>query len=145
MDVRLTVDLSELHETAQQIDNLPEKIHEVAWREMRMAARHAQGQITIRMPKDWGHAQASWGNAFAVALPAGGSPRSKYPQPKGTKLVQGTWETDKKRLAITMGGLHYIKYLNEGHSQQAPSGFIDDELDNARRLFVIRFLSKKLL
>ena len=145
MDITIKMDLRELRAALGDVKELPEELREVAWRELRMAARHAQGQITIRMPKDWGHAQTSWGNNLTVPMSTGRSPRRKYPQPKGVKVVRGTWVANKAKMSVTMGGLHYIEYLNEGHSQQAPAGFIDKEIADAQDIFAKRMLANRLL
>jgi len=79
------------------------------------SSNQARRMIKIRMPVDTGAAMASWG------VPG----------------EAGIWDVKDDGFAITQGSkLPYIEALNEGHSQQAPAGFIDVEHEKAIVLFV---------
>lgn len=62
--------------------------------------------IKIAMPVDTGRARASWGSPEAEGV--------FFYEDDGMTNVQGT-------------NVEYVQYLNEGHSKQAPAGFIDAE------------------
>ena len=60
--------------------------------------------VKIQMPVDTGRARASWGSPEA----------------------EGIWEIEDGGFTIVQGtNVEYVEYLNEGHSKQAPAGFID--------------------
>lgn len=68
-------------------------------------------QVKTRMPVDTGRARASWGNDPAGAPAEPGD---------------GVFAVSDQGLTITQGtNVEYVQYLNEGHSSQAPAGFID--------------------
>ena len=72
-------------------------------------------QIKITMPKDTGRARASWGHWTSGDL----TRRAKNASPADA-------EYSDNGLSIKQGSnVPYIEFLNRGHSQQAPAGFID--------------------
>lgn len=81
----------------------------VLWNSVRRVSFEVERRVKLAMPVDTGRARASWGHS---------SP------PAGTG--DGIWEEDRANLSITQGSrVEYIEALNEGHSRQAPAGFID--------------------
>lgn len=107
------------------------------WRQVKKASVGLRNEVRIRMPVDTGRAKASWGaegNMGEVSTSSfvGGEPEA------GTKRsfqTAGIWEQDEAGLALTQGSfVPYIVYLEQGHSRQAPAGFISiaAELAGAR-------------
>ena len=75
------------------------------------------GEVRIKrdMPVDTGRARASWGHWDSSANSPDSTPADAH------------YEETDAGLTITQGSnVPYIEQLNEGHSQQAPAGFIDD-------------------
>ena len=75
------------------------------------------GEVRIKrdMPVDTGRARASWGHWDSSANSPDSTPADAHYEEMdaGLTIVQGS-------------NVPYIEQLNEGHSQQAPAGFIDD-------------------
>ncbi len=95
-------------------DDTP-KLREAARKNIRISAFSAMRMIKIRMPVDTGAARASWGSEGAGGI-------MEFPD-NGMTNIQGS----------TLG---YIDELNNGHSSQAPAGFLDVEQEKAVNLFV---------
>ena len=75
------------------------------------------GEVRIKrdMPVDTGRARASWGHWDSSANNPDSTPADAH------------YEETDAGMTITQGSnVPYIEQLNEGHSQQAPAGFIDD-------------------
>jgi len=75
------------------------------------------GEVRIKrdMPVDTGRARASWGHWDSSANSPDSTPADAH------------YEETDAGMTITQGSnVPYIEQLNEGHSQQAPAGFIDD-------------------
>ena len=75
------------------------------------------GEVRIKrdMPVDKGRARASWGHWDSSANSPDSTPADSH------------YEETDAGMTITQGSnVPYIEQLNEGHSQQAPAGFIDD-------------------
>jgi len=107
--IGLQIDGSDLEREAQHARIFYEQADDALWDEVRRTALEAERQVKLEMPVDTGRARASWGHSTP---PAGGS--------------DGIWEEDRAHLSITEGSeVEYIGRLNEGHSRQAPAGFID--------------------
>lgn len=84
---------------------------DVIWAQVRASSFRLKRDVQTRMPVDTGRARASWGNV-----------PSTYP----AQSSDGIWEEDQTELSVMQGTrVEYVQYLNEGHSSQAPAGFID--------------------
>lgn len=106
----MNIDFSQLTAERVKATGYGKAMRARAWVSVRKVSFDVERMIKIKMPVDTGRARASWGHSSA---PATG---------------EGIWQEDVNALAITQGSrVEYIKYLNEGHSQQAPAGFIDAE------------------
>ena len=75
------------------------------------------GEVRIKrdMPVDTGRARASWGHWDSSANSPDSTPADAHYE-----------ETDAGLTIVQGSNVPYIEQLNEGHSQQAPAGFIDD-------------------
>lgn len=60
-----------------------------------------RNEVSILMPKDTRTAARSWGSPGV-----------------------GVFRFDLNEMSLTIGGVHYIEYLEEGHSPQQSAGFI---------------------
>ena len=111
MDIK--IDATDIDNIVTRLQQLDVEVRNAVMDNLVEAALFALGKIVIWMPKDTGSAANSW----------------------GTPGLGGSWEIDESKLQVTMGGLHYIEYLNEGHSKQAPSGFVDAIMQRAMDAF----------
>ena len=75
------------------------------------------GEVRIKrdMPVDTGRARASWGHWDSSANSPDSTPADAHYE-----------ETDAGLTIVQGSNVPYIEQLNEGHSQQAPAGFVDD-------------------
>lgn len=107
--MKISFDASQLVSEQAFAAALTPKFKRRIWNRVRVVSFNAERMIKIRMPVDTGRARASWGHSTA---PAGAD--------------EGIWEEHPEDMALTQGSrVEYIQYLNEGHSKQAPAGFID--------------------
>jgi hypothetical protein len=82
---------------------------------VRSASLAVERGVKSAMPVDTGRARASWGHW---------SPGDT--NNPDASAADALWEEGDEGLSITQGtNVEYVKYLNEGHSSQAPAGFID--------------------
>jgi hypothetical protein len=87
---------------------------------IRRAAMIVKREVQIRMPKKTGRAAASWGNV---------------PAPFPAELGDGVWSVEDDGWTVIQGSnVEYVPALNEGHSTQAPAGFIDAEAVEGREV-----------
>lgn len=109
--MQIRVDASELRAMRQQAGQWTPELKRRAWKAVRVVAFNGERRLKMRTPVDTGRARASWGHATA---PAGAG--------------DGIWEEDEGNLTLTLGSrVVYMQRLNEGHSRQAPAGFVDAE------------------
>ena len=85
-----------------------------------MAVREAsfavEKRIKIEMPVDTGRARSSWGHWTAGLVRPN----------KDASAGDSVWEVEDDGLTVVQGSnVPYIEMLNNGHSRQAPAGFID--------------------
>ena len=91
-----------------EADGIPQAVNKSVKFNLRKTAFWGKANVQRRMPVDTGAARASWG--------AEGEAGIWYFTDADTTHVQGS-------------RLPYIGRLNEGHSKQAPAGFIDVEAE----------------
>lgn len=76
-------------------------------------------RVKTEMPVDTGRARASWGHWSPADVDLG-----RYDNPAGP--ADAEWKELDGGFAIEQGSnVEYVEYLNDGHSSQAPRGFID--------------------
>jgi len=94
-----------------------------AWTKLRAASLALLRRIKIEMPVDTGRARASWGQWTPGDI--------RKPNVKANQ-EDAVWEENMADLKITQGtNVRYVPALNDGHSQQAPAGFIDKAANDA--------------
>lgn len=58
----------------------------------------------------------------------------KLRTPVDTGTARNGWDVDLAgEYPIVMNNVEYIGYLNEGHSDQAPAGFVEAEIDKVTK------------
>lgn len=86
-------------------------------------------------PVDTGHAQSNW--IVTTKHPFAGVDGSRTSvshamQDRGITTVMG-YDVGRDGPLYLRNNVHYIKYLNRGHSQQAPAGFVTTAIMAALR------------
>ena len=105
-----------------------DKARPAAARKVREASFGLEKRIKSDMPVDSGRARASWGHWTPAEMVA--------PDPDASKS-DAHWAEQNGGLTVEQGSnLEYIAALNEGHSKQAPAGFIDKAVEAAQRALV---------
>lgn len=85
---------------------------------VRKASFALERRVKQEMPVDTGRARASWGHWS----PEMANARTDNP----SNPSDAYWEEKDDGLTIEQGSnVEYIEALNDGHSQQAPAGFLD--------------------
>lgn len=108
---RTSIDFTDLTREHQQAAQIPPRMRRGIWTRVREVSFNVERRIKIKMPVDTGRARASWGHSTPPAA-----------------QDDGIWEENERDLSITQGSrVEYIEALNEGHSSQAPAGFLDAE------------------
>ena len=93
--------------------------------DLRAVSLAAERRIKSEMPVDTGRARASWGHWTPGDVRVGNS---------GANSGDAAWEEMDDGLTIEQGSnVEYIGALNDGHSLQAPAGFIDAAEEAAQR------------
>lgn len=96
----------------------------------RRVALSALSGVVLRTPVDTGRARGAWGVSIGGA---GGAGAGQRPQDKGgaSTIAQGSAVigTQKGFQQIVLeNNVPYIGRLNDGHSSQAPAGFVESTL-----------------
>ena len=82
-------------------------------------------RIKTEMPVDTGRARASWGHW---------TPADLAKPNEDSSAEDALWQESDGGLTIAQGSnVPYLASLNEGHSTQAPAGFIDKAAEAAQR------------
>lgn len=102
----------------QQIESAYKKKVEGLLRQVTVkTAADIQSDLDAQTPVDTGRARSNW-------LPSIGTPRSDTTENlSGSTEIASNYKLGQK-IFIT-NNLPYIKRLNEGHSTQAPSGYVE--------------------
>lgn len=109
-----------------RLDRAPHTIKRKASKVVRGASLAVERRIKIEMPVDTGRARASW---------AHWTPGDIVSPSPDSGADDAIWEVSGDGLTITQGtNVEYVELLNDGHSKQAPSGFIDKAVDVGARV-----------
>ena len=103
------------------VRNIPKLVS----KETRAVALHVLSGVVMRTPVDTGRARGNWNTALGVASgrvsdsrdPGGGNTVAA-----GSRVIGG--HRDFQQIVID-NNLPYITRLNDGHSRQAPAGFVE--------------------
>lgn len=105
---------------AERAKGWNEQFRSIIWDAVRVVSFRVETRVKEEMPVDTGRARASWGHQTDPAEPG-----------------DGIWNEDARSMSIEQGSnVEYIEALNEGHSRQAPAGFIDAIAYAAEDMFV---------
>lgn len=105
----VVLDTREVVLAAEWLGQAARLSQQIIAREIMAASLRTVERVKREMPIDTGRARASWGSLAGVFEPG-----------------DGIWDVEDGGLTITQGSnVEYVPELNEGHSRQAPAGFID--------------------
>lgn len=113
----LLVEINKARNTPRQALNaVKKKLYEVSFA--------IERRVKDEMPVDTGRARASWGHW---------TPGDVRDNPDAN-AGDAEWAEFDNGLSIRQGtNVEYVQYLNDGHSSQAPAGFIDRAEEHAQR------------
>lgn len=104
----------------EQYRAISDQVEQVAGKAVAVATLEVLGELKHRTPVDTGHARSNW-------IPAAGAPyRAVEPGSAGAAQAVGEVAIATGRVAKTFisNNVPYIQRLDQGHSQQAPTGFV---------------------
>lgn len=128
--MQITIDGHEFDIERRRIESVMRQIGGTISQVVRAESMQAKREVQVAMPVDTGRAKASWGNKPSLT-PA--------------QLGDGIWDVKDDGFTIIQGSnVEYVPDLNDGHSAQAPAGFIDAVAVRAKKRFE-NTLSKALL
>lgn len=124
--MKLTVDSRELKMENQQQRNLARTTVKELWEVVRSVSFALERRVKNEMPVDTGRARASWGHWTPGDLRGNNADAS---------AADAEWKEDERQLEIEQGSnVEYVQYLNDGHSSQAPKGFLDTAEEHADKI-----------
>jgi len=98
------------------IDKLKKDTDKVVEQELRAKSLRAFADVKLMTPVDTGQARSSWYIGYT----------EKYSDGKGSSSnITVLVPKDKPQEIIVTNGVTYIQFLNNGHSKQAPTKFIE--------------------
>ncbi len=100
-------------------------------------ARHIHAQLVLSTPVDKGVARSNW--FFSLNVPSRAS-NAELTDPEDSRRTLPQKVDERSTLFIT-NNLPYILRLEQGHSQQAPNGFVKRSIRNARTNFLAEVAS----
>ena len=90
---------------------------------VRTVALAVDRELVMNTPVDTGRARSNW-------LPSIGSPDIRIVEPGAKPDITGaTLNYSLKSEIFITNNLPYIRRLNDGHSQQAPAGFVETAIN----------------
>lgn len=124
--MKLTVDYRQLTEENKQQRAAAQQTVKALWSKVREVSLAVERRVKTEMPVDTGRARASWGHWTPGHLRGPNATASKG---------DSHWEENEWELSIEQGSnVEYIDALNEGHSKQAPRGFLDAAAEHGQRV-----------
>jgi len=121
--LKFDFDYAEMREAAHAARIYGPTIRGASWRVMKKLSRRIADDVKKRMPKDTWRATRSWAYDSGV----GGSPDNPF---NPDDIID---EQNRNDLLIVQGTkVPYVEALNQGSSSQAPAGFIEAVLENAK-------------
>ena len=134
----MSIEFAALTAEAKRAAQIAANVRKRSWAILRKVSFDTSREVKREMPVDTGRARASWGvwddhlTTGRRRLKSGRVPLSAQKQMAAASNADSIWDEDEGALSVTQGSnLEYIEPLNEGHSQQAPSGFLDVIADKA--------------
>lgn len=100
------------------------------------------GELVLKTPVDTGWARASW--IPSIGKPASGTGGTEdaisSAQSQMGAMLLLTWKPEKGPVYIS-NNVPYISRLNDGHSHQAPAGFVEAAVDRVLLTYKGKVLS----
>ena len=113
----IRIDTSDVQREVAFFNTVYPRVRKRIWVDIRKSTFKIMTDVKNQMPVDFGRARASWGIARPGELARSGSDFNP---------ADAIWELEEDKLQTTQGTqVQYVEALNQGHSQQAPAGFID--------------------
>jgi len=115
--MQITIDASDYRKLARQASQAERATARAARQAVKSTGFAVEKRVKIEMPVDTGRARASWGHWTPSDMVRPGSEAG---------AADATWRSEDGGLTIIQGSnVPYIEQLNQGHSRQAPAGFLD--------------------
>ena len=118
--MQITIDASDYRKLARQASQAERATARAARQAVKSASFAVEKRVKFEMPVDTGRARASWGHWTPSDI--------RYGQKWiiEASAADATWRSEDGGLTIIQGSnVPYIEQLNQGHSRQAPAGFLD--------------------
>lgn len=112
------------------------KVEDRLQKAVRLTALQAFRNVVQATPVDTGMAKLSWNidiNVIDVKVAAAPAQAPDASFDGSEKALQAVASFKLDDIIYISNNLPYIRRLNDGHSKQAPSGFIDTEIERSRR------------
>jgi len=127
----------DINKLERSFDVIKVQLKEVSLKEIRRVAFAIDGQLVANTPKDTGRAQANWLPALNVPnRDKIGKPGNRFPNAESLAAERILAVTRNLKLGDRIylsNNLPYIQRLNDGHSKQAPIGFVERAVQVGRR------------
>jgi hypothetical protein len=124
--MKLTVDARQLTEENKQQRELARVTVKELWAKVREVSLAVERRVKTAMPVDTGRARASWGHWSPGDLRASNAAAS---------AGDAHWKENEGGLELEQGSnVEYIDDLNDGHSSQAPKGFLDSAAEHGQKV-----------
>jgi len=115
--MQITLDASDYRKLARQASQAERVTARAARQTVKASSFSVEKHVKLDMPVDKGRARASWGHWTPSDIVKSGS---------GASAADAVWRSEDGGLTIIQGSnVGYIEQLNQGHSRQAPAGFLD--------------------
>jgi len=119
--------MSDVNRFSRQLDKaFQDKVLGTLSQTVRKVALTVDRELVLKTPVDTGRARSNW-------IPSLEAPSVRLVEPGQKPDIDGELAqyTVDKTIFIT-NNLPYIRRLNEGHSDQAPAGFVDDAVQKGK-------------
>lgn len=119
--------MSDFNRFSRQLDQaFQDKVLGTLSQTVRKVALTVDRELVLKTPVDTGRARSNW-------IPSLEAPSVRLVGPGQKPDIDGDLAqyTVDKTIFIT-NNLPYIRRLNEGHSDQAPAGFVDDAIQKGK-------------
>lgn len=118
-----------------------EVLHKFAEKRIKIITLDATANLIEDTPRDTGWARSNWIPSIGVSSErqgnlidpdAGAVAEARRASEQGQALIATTYTLNKGKVFVT-NNVPYIGRLNDGHSQQAPAGFVQAAIARAVR------------
>ena len=119
--------MNDFQKFTRQLDEaFEQKVNGTLSQAVRKVALAVDRELVNQTPVDTGRARANW-------IPSVGSPSVKIVEPGEKPDASAEFQTFTLDKTIFLSNnLPYIRRLNEGHSDQAPAGFVDNAVQKGK-------------